>query len=312
MIDSVLVENIWHQAGVTPAYLEAIRQICLPTDSSSSPETLDQLPLLFCELNGGDEQQIIPIITAWTLLRHAARLLDDIEDGDVKSRDISEAIALNNSTGFLFTVGMVLNSLEIAGLPPNAANDIRRMFYEELLKVCSGQHLDLTRSSPTLEECWQIVGTKSGVFVGLICWAGGRVANAKPEQLELYRQFGYNLGVLDQIRDDLADLWADESHHSDLRNANHYGLPITYALSVLPKNERQKLLAYLENVKELEAEKKARELIIRSGAGAYLAVQSACYYQQSQQLLAQMTLPAKALNNLTILLKKARLPTIEA
>lgn len=312
MIAQALVEKIWLEAGLNRSYLAEIKQICLPSHVSSSSKALAQLPLLFCELNGGDREQVMPVITACTLLRHAARLLDDVEDGDVKLRKISEPVALNISTGLLFTVGLVLNSLEAFELQPEAASDIRRMFYEELLKVCSGQHLDLTRSLPTLEESWRIAGEKSGRFTGLLCWAGGRVADADRDQLELYRQFGYNLGLLDQIRDDLADLWSDVSHYSDLENGRYGGLPVTYALSVLPEDERQELLTYVaDSNKTAEAGKKARTLIIKSGAGIYLMVQCTAYVQQSEQLLAKMALPAEVYDRLSNLLERARLATVE-
>lgn len=311
MIATTLVEKIWLQAEIAPSYLAEIQRICLQNQASSY-HALDELPLLFCDLNGGDKEQVVSVITAWNLLRYAARLLDDVEDGDTRSRNMSEPVALNLSTGLLFTVGMVLNSLESIGLPSEAASDIRCMFYKELLQVCSGQHLDLTQQAPTLDESWQIAGAKSGVFMGLICWAGGRVADAYPEQLELYRQFGYNLGLLDQIKDDLADLWSNESYFSDLQNGRYGSLPVAYALSVLPDDERQKLLMYLANSHDTpEAEKQTRELIIRSGAGVYLTVQSAYYFRQSQQLLEKMALPANIHIKLNTLLEKLRLPATE-
>ena len=312
MVDLDLVEKVWLEAGVDKAYLKEIQQICLSDSSPSSTGMLDSLPFLFCEVNQGCREYVIPVITAWTLLRHAARLLDDVEDGDLKERDISEPVALNVATGILFTVGAVLNSLETAGLQADVAYEIRYRFYNELLKVCTGQHLDLTESEPSLETCWQIAGSKSGSFLGLICWAGGRVANADPKQLNLYYKFGYNLGLLDQIRDDLGDLWADETHHSDLRDSGYQGLAVGYAYSVLPEDKRLELQQYLVSSGATpEAEKKARELIIQSGAGVYLIVQSTYYVQQNQELLAQMILPMQAREQLTRVLKKIQLPIMD-
>ena len=309
-MDLALVENIWHQASISPEYLAEMQQVCFPTTKSSN--SLTQLPLLFCELNGGNKQHIVPIITAWNILRFAARLLDDIEDNDVKDRAMAKPIALNVSTGLLFTVGQILNSLEATGVHPEIASDIRHTFYKELLKICSGQHLDLRPEIPTIDACWQICGAKSGAFIGLICWAGGRVANANQEQLELYYQFGYNLGLLDEIRDDLADLWADDFHHSDLQNSQHYSLPIAYALSVLPEDKNQKLRACLQHKSfDPDIEIMARELIVQSGAGVYLTVQSTYYFQHSQQLLEKMDLPEEALHKLKTVLNKARLPIVE-
>lgn len=310
-MDLELVEKLWLQTNISPQYRHALKQACIETGSAEN--SLTQIPILICQANGGKKEHMLPVITAWNILRYAARLLDDIEDGDAKSNSVEEAITLNVSTGFLFTVGQVLSSLESYGLDSPTASDIRQTFYKELLKICNGQHLDLIPDPPTLDECWTISGAKSGVFVGLICWAGGRVAHANEEQLELYRQFGYNLGLLDEIRDDLADLWSSEKHFSDLQAKNqHYSLPITYALSVLPDEKRQTLLNYLSQPYiDEESEELARELIIQSGAGMYLSVQSTYYYQQNLQMIADMDLPTEISDKLVNILDKARLPTID-
>ena len=129
---------------------------------------------------------------------------------------------------------MALNFLEEFTVSSTAAIEIRQRFYGELLKTCSGQHVDLISAAPTIEEWWEIAGAKSGTFLGLICWVGGRVAGAQKEQLELYHQYGYTLGLLDQIRDDLTDLWSGDTQSSDLQHAHNCGLPVAYALAVLP------------------------------------------------------------------------------
>ena len=305
MVDSALLEKIWAQIDVHPIYISEIKQLCLTSESGTAVSALDQLPLLFCELNGGRKEQVVPVITAWTLLRHAARLLDDIQDGDLISQEMSEPVALNISTGLLFSVGLILNELESTGVTAQIARHIQQKFYEELLIICSGQHLDLVSQRPSLEEAWQIAAVKSGVFVGLICWAGGRVADAAPEKLELYQQFGHTLGLLDQIKDDLADLWSDEWRLSDLQNGRNHSLPIAYATSVLPDDEKEALFLYLNNQQQVVgADRKARELIVQSGAGVYLTVQSTFYYQKGQALLDEMQLPSTIGSKLQVLLKK--------
>jgi geranylgeranyl pyrophosphate synthase len=253
----------------------------------------------------------VPVITAWTILRYAARILDDVEDNAFEPMARSGACLLNASTGIIFTAGTALNCLEEFDVSCRAAVEVRQRFYGDLLKTCGGQYLDLAMSapSPSIEEWWKVAGAKSGTFLGLICWAGGRVADAPYAQLELYRQFGYNLGLLDQIRDDLTDLWSDDVHSSDLYNLHNQGLPLTYALAVLPSDERQRLLALVQKASDFaEAEQTAQELIIKSGAGVYLSVQSMCLYQQSVALITQMGLPLEIGQKLTAMLDKARLP----
>ncbi len=308
MIDQTVIDDIWSQTGIVSDYLSELKQICYPASKTASAKSkeLGQLPTLFCELHSGDPRQVVPLVTAWTILRYAARLLDDVEDQDSKGRKTAESVQLNFSTGLIFTASAVLNTLENTGVPPTTAHDIRQRFYTELLKTCNGQHIDLTHKTPSLELCWQMVGGKSGTFLGLICWAGGRLACADAHQLHLYYQFGYVLGILDQIRDDLADLWPSETHHSNLF-LKKWNLPIAYTFSVLPDAQKQQLNTYLHTASPAH-ESAALELIVQSGAGAYLTIQSMVYYQQGAELLAKMGLPKSTYQKLIVLLDKAKMP----
>ncbi len=309
MVDPTLVEEIWSSLKGGAAYLAEMRQVCLPAGTmANSSGSLAELPALFCGLHGGGRSQVIPIVTAWTLLRHAARILDDIEDGEAKLA----ATTLNVSTGLIFTASMALNVLERYGVSAISASDIRQKFYSELLTTCSGQHLDLTLSTPSPEAWWQIAGAKSGTFMGLICWAGGRAACAPPERLELYREFGHTLGLLDQLRDDLTDLWPSDAHLGDLHHLHNCGLPVAYALAVLPADQRQQLLTHLARIATSPAEEeKARDIIVKSGAGVYLSVESIRLYQQGLQVVDQMDLPEATRQKLMGWLDKARLPAVK-
>lgn len=309
MIDQTIIDEIWSQIKIASTYFSELKHICQPAAEtiSATAKELAQLPLLFCELHSGDIRQVVPLVTAWTILRYAARLLDDVEDKDTQLPKTAESIHLNFSTGLIFTASAVLNTLENFQVPFATATDIRQRFYAELLKTCSGQHLDITQKTPSLETCWQIAGEKSGSFLGLICWAGGRLACSNPRQLDLYYRFGYILGILDQIRDDLADLWPVETRHSNLQ-LNKWNLPIAYAFSVLPTVQKQQLLMYLHSTSTPSDETLALELIIQSGAGAYLAIQSMIYYQQGLELLEQMALPKPLYDQLNSLLNKAKMP----
>lgn len=308
MIDPEVIDDVWSQTGFVSNYLIELKQICRPVSETASVKSkeLGHLPTLFCELHSGESRQVAPLVTAWTILRYAARLLDDVEDQDRKVRETAESVQLNFSTGLIFTASAVLNTLENRGVSPETASDIRHRFYTELLKTCSGQHMDLTNKTPSLEVCWQMVGEKSGAFLGLICWAGGRLACTDTHQLHLYYQFGHTLGVLDQIRDDLADLWPNETHHSNL-SLKKWNLPIAYAFSVLPNAQKQQLAVCLQTPSPAH-ESAAVELIVQSGAGAYLTLQSMIYYQQGAELLAQMGLPKQPYQKLMSLLDKAKMP----
>jgi geranylgeranyl pyrophosphate synthase len=290
MIDPTIVEEIWSQSQINPGYATALREFSRSADETNlSEKKLSALPSLFCEAYGGSAQQAAPIVTIWNILRHAARLLDDVEDGHFNPSD-RVAINLNLSSGLIFTAAHLLSELESHGVPVEPAQEIRRLFYLTLLQVCGGQHQDLTIAASTLEESWQIAGDKTAASLGLICWAGGRIVCSDKRELELCRLFGYNLGLLDQIRDDLTDLSAEE----DLYKPARHSLPLAYTLAVLPPPEQETLLALLDITGQERAnqgsanENLARQLIMKSGAAVYLTVQAALYREQTEEALRQM------------------------
>lgn len=285
-----LFQYIWQPMSQYGPYAAAIREtVERAMEQQVRGVGLARLPSLLYQGFGGEGERAAPLVVAWQVLRYAARLLDDIEDGERQD----SAAGLNIATGLIFSAGRALNCLERAGVAPTVSAEVRDNFYATLLQIGAGQHLDLTLEEPTLDRCWQIASMKSGAFTALICWASARLATEQSEQLALCRRFGHHLGLLDQIRDDLTDLWSADTSDGDLRRAHNWGLPATYALAVLAPDERQQLLRALEGGCDdaREEEERARELIVRSGAAVYLVVQSTIYYMDALKMIEAMAVP---------------------
>ncbi len=289
---SQALSTLWKSADLPSDFIEHLDTVCqplFPKEGEQSKHPLHVLPHLFCEHVGGDPRLLNSILIAWNLLRQAARILDDFEDGEVQTGN--RAGLLNTSTGLIFSANMLLSKLECEGAAPEVAQAIRQRFYFLLLQTCYGQHLDLSTLQPSLETRWQITRQKSGYFLGLITWISARLGTDDLEQLDLYQEFGEILGIMDQIHDDLVDLKSTEKVAGDLTRPYHWSLPVAYAFSVLPEPEQTQLQAYLEqSAADPQAEEKAREMIIKSGAALYLTVQLTVYYQRGQNLVKQMGL----------------------
>ncbi len=58
------------------------------------------LPTIICSVISDESEKAIPITAAWQLIQLAAKLFDDIEDGDTTKRIANTA---NLATGLLFT-----------------------------------------------------------------------------------------------------------------------------------------------------------------------------------------------------------------
>lgn len=187
--------------SVTTRFLEA------QSGGSGKAECLIYLPYLSCRACGGDTKKITGVTTSWFLFQTAAYLLDKVEDAELLHASRTDiGVTANLSTGMIFIAEWILNHLELDSVDPGSAWDIQRAFHESVLSVCSGQHLDLSVTMPSLEDCWGIARQKSGAAFGLACYSGARVAINDTDLLKRLKQFGKHFGVIIQICDDLEDV----------------------------------------------------------------------------------------------------------
>jgi geranylgeranyl pyrophosphate synthase len=284
------VTDLWSQSSTSAIYLAELKEHCLPEAADvvrRDPSSL--LPIFFCRAFGGDERQVEPLLVTWGLLRRTARILDDIVDCDLDGQGDKWRVDLNASIGLFATATIVLNRLEQFGIPSETARAIRHTFFSGILQTAGGQHLTLVDQQPTLADCWQAVEAKTGNPMGLLCWAGARLATDDERQLAICHRFGFHIGILDQIRDDLTDLWSAAGTINDLSFCHSWTLPVAYAMSVLPESDKQQLFLNLSRAaSNNQAEEVARQSVVESGAGIYLMVQAILHRQKAGEQIAEM------------------------
>jgi competence protein ComQ len=253
--------------------------------------SLTDLALFCCQAVGGDVHRAIPIAAAWRLLHLAAQVLDDIEDNEPNSvfpATLRQPQAVNVSTGLIFMAQRALSSgLQRQGVPAFRSLAILDDFGGTILRTCAGQHADLAAQNATdlsLEQYWAIVAAKSSDFFALACRAGAMLGTEDTRLIARYTEFGYNLGVLIQIGDDLVGL-----QESGVRNdlaAGQQTLPILYALKVAPPRQQATLRRLLlQAPDDAEAEVEARRMIVALGAPTYLMVKAQVHRQQAEDAL---------------------------
>jgi geranylgeranyl diphosphate synthase type I len=240
------------------------------------------LPALCCQAAGGDPDRTVGVAAAWVLLYTAAHILDELEDGEI-ARDAS--LNINAATGLIFTAFNALTHLQNLDIADRALLVVIEDFVSTPLRMCSGQHADLAMTALSLERGWKIAGAKSGAFFALACRAGACLANVEDRVVEYYSQFGYHLGMLVQICDDLQGMRLNAESCSDLA-AGKRTLPMLYALSVTPPPIRERLWQALQAAPhDPAAEAVARQLIEEAGALLYLTVEASRHSKQAEAAL---------------------------
>lgn len=240
-----VIEHIWDKASAWPEFTRAMRLALTSGKSERDTSKWAELPGLCCQAAGGDPRSADPIAAAWLLFYTAASIMDHVEDAeepDLWWAELGAGPAVNVATGLYFSACLALSQLEEYSSDQKTASEIRARVLERFLVMCSGQHLDLTQSEPSLQQYWEIAQAKSGAFFTLACWAGARLAAPRPEALDGFGQFGEHVGMLVQILDDLEEFRDLEKRLSqgDYCSLSH-ALPVIYVREVCPATIAEQL-----------------------------------------------------------------------
>ncbi len=274
-MDGVLISS--HLDEAYHARLRAVLEAAQASERASVPITL--LPLLSCQAVCNAPDPAIPVAAAWRALLIAAKLLDDVEDGDIyymSAAPTAPPEVINLSTGFFAIAGLAL-----AKLPSSVALDLQADFNQTILIAASGQHADLSkRADLGLEQYFEIMAAKSGVCFALAGRAGARCVTTDATAINRYDQFGYNVGLVIQLINDLMGLRLPGAQ-GDLAAGRHT-LPVRYAFAVASSGERARLSDALSKAgTDGEAERQARHLITALGAEVYLMAEMARFRRRA-------------------------------
>jgi len=89
---------------------------------------------------------------------------------------------------------------------------LMEVFNSTALQVCEGQQMDMDfeeRIDVTISEYIEMIRLKTSVLLGGALEIGAIMADASDAHRRAIRQFGENIGIAFQIKDDILDLYAD-------------------------------------------------------------------------------------------------------
>jgi geranylgeranyl pyrophosphate synthase len=168
-------------------------------------------------------------------------------------------------------------------------------FSNILLVMGSGQHQDLREQNPGLESWMKMAGAKSGGFFALACRSGARLATEDSSKIQAYSDFGYHLGILLQLLDDVGDFKAYQSGERPvLPEALCRSFVVAYAFEVTPDKDKASLRQALAGLADdPHATREVITLLDGCGAGLYLATEIERQRQSGLRALARAA-PRKA------------------
>ncbi|MEU4848336.1 polyprenyl synthetase family protein [Streptomyces gilvosporeus] len=199
-----------------------------PAALTGSSLRLGTLVLLSATLDRGPWHRARDAAVAWTLMGNQTLIHDDILDED-RVRRGSPAVWAEFGTPAAVQTGDALLALAfevLAAQPGPHTGEAVRVLAATAREVCTGQILDVeleSRSCTTFDEALSVVEAKTCTLLRCICHLGALHTNATRDQVDALTEFGGHVGVVWQLRDDVADIWGDpggraEPPRSDIRS----------------------------------------------------------------------------------------------
>lgn len=189
-------------------------------------------PILYSMQNGG--KRIRPLLTvlacqmfdkqktddaytpaiAWEMFHNFTLLHDDLMDNaPIRRGKPTVPAKYGANTAILSGDTMLVEAFRI--LHQTKSNNfiqIIELFTKTAEEVCEGQMFDMefeTRNNITESEYINMIRLKTSVLIGACLKTGALMGNATPNDAQLMYDFGINLGLAFQLRDDLLDTFGN-------------------------------------------------------------------------------------------------------
>lgn len=185
-------------------------------------------------------------------------------------------------------------------VPADKLPRILRSFNRCASEVCEGQQIDMNfESVDTVSEAdyLHMIRLKTAVLLGFSLELGAVLGDAKPEEASLLKSFGENIGIGFQLKDDLLDVYGDESKFGKLSGGDIVANKKTFLLISALSHARGDDLRKLENwllVKNFDRDEKVRavrEIYDRSGVRALTENKINEFFERAFAQLDELDIP---------------------
>lgn len=213
------------------------------------------LTVLAYSLYKKDVRNVVPYAVSVEAFHNFTLLHDDIMDKAPLRRGMATVHEKwNINTAILSGDVMLVKVYDmLLTLPTDKLKSVLYAFNKCAAEVCEGQQLDMDfekRSSVTEKEYITMIKLKTAVLLGYALELGAILANAGNEQQKALREFGINIGIGFQLKDDLLDAYADPKKFGKQVGGDIIANKKTYlliqALEKAKGKQKQELNTWLE------------------------------------------------------------------
>jgi len=174
------------------------------------------LTLMACNLFSEDVQSAMNTAIGLEIFHNFTLLHDDIMDkADVRRGHLTVQKKWDDNTAILSGDVMQIASYQfMAKTPATYLKPVLDLFSQTAAEICEGQQYDVDfekREQVKGEEYLEMIRLKTAVLLGCALKTGAWIGGAGEEDAHLLYDFGINIGLAFQLKDDLLDVYGDEA-----------------------------------------------------------------------------------------------------
>ncbi len=226
-------------------------------------------------------------------------LHDDIMDrADMRRGKPTVHVKWSDNTAILSGDVMQIEAYKwVAESPSKHLKEVLDLFSLTAAEICEGQQYDMefeNRNDVSIDEYLEMIRLKTAVLIAAGCKIGAIVSGASKEDAEQLYEFGHNIGMAFQLKDDLLDVYGDEQKFGKKIGGDILCNKKTYLLiHSLNKaeDENKKALDYWLSIDETKQEKINAVTTLYNSLGAKAACEEKIneYYQKAIKNLEEIS-----------------------
>jgi len=224
------------------------------------------LAMLSYSLYRSDPEKIVKYAITIEAFHNFTLLHDDIMDKAPLRRGkatVHEKWNVNTAilSGDVMLVKVYDQFLDLDG---DVLKEVLRIFNQCAAEVCEGQQWDMefeTKTKVTEAQYIEMIRLKTAVLLGFSLELGALLANANSEERQALKEFGTNIGIGFQLKDDLLDVYADKNKFGKQVGGDILANKKTYLLIKAKEKARGKDKQELEQwlaAKKFDKQKKVK------------------------------------------------------
>lgn len=173
------------------------------------------ITLMACNLYSDDVMQAVNPALGLEIFHNFTLLHDDIMDhAPIRRGKPTVHVKWNENTAILSGDVMQIEAYKwVAETPEKYLKKTLDLFSKTAAEICEGQQYDMKfedKLSVEIDDYIEMIRLKTAVLIAAGCQIGGWIGGATDEDAQNLYDFGLNIGLAFQLKDDLLDVYGNE------------------------------------------------------------------------------------------------------